>query len=257
MAYTMQIEFTQAMSDFKIMFPDMDNDVIEAVLRANQGSVDATIDQLLAMSTDNLNEKLRLEIEQEDPKHVVEPKSKLAICNNSGASPKIKSTVPNVSSSIVHSAPPLKQLKNWKPPILGPLPSGFLKLPPSVDNTLACDTDLEDERIAMYLQNEEFMAELRWNQDFLTALDSDQPITESNVAAANRANKKSANIDEDQFRERIKHMGKLSRKKFAQLAKVFHWQGNKKGGGARHGPVTDSLLLQEEHSDDEELKRAK
>lgn len=73
---------------------------------------------------------------------------------------------------------------------------------------MACDTDLEDERIAMYLQNEEFMAELRWNQDFLTALDSDQPITESNVAAANRANKKSANIDEDQFRERIKHMGK-------------------------------------------------
>lgn len=31
----------------------MDRDVIEAVLRANAGAVDATIDQLLAMSTDN------------------------------------------------------------------------------------------------------------------------------------------------------------------------------------------------------------
>lgn len=49
----MQLEFSQAMSDFKTMFPNMDRDVIEAVLRANAGAVDATIDQLLAMSTDN------------------------------------------------------------------------------------------------------------------------------------------------------------------------------------------------------------
>lgn len=53
MASTMQLEFAQAMSDFKTMFPEMDKEVIEAVLRANQGAVDATIDQLLAMSTDN------------------------------------------------------------------------------------------------------------------------------------------------------------------------------------------------------------
>lgn len=64
MASTTQLEFTQAMTDFKTMFPDMDDDVIEAVLRANQGAVDATIDQLLAMSTDNQNERLRLEMER-------------------------------------------------------------------------------------------------------------------------------------------------------------------------------------------------
>lgn len=52
-ATTMQLEFAQAMTDFKTMFPEMDKEVIEAVLRANQGAVDATIDQLLAMSTDN------------------------------------------------------------------------------------------------------------------------------------------------------------------------------------------------------------
>lgn len=34
------------------------------------------------------------------------------------------------------------------------------------------EADLEDERIAMLLQNEEFMAELRWNKDFLSTLDS-------------------------------------------------------------------------------------
>lgn len=53
MASTLQLEFAQAMSDFTTMFPDMERDVIEAVLRANQGVVDATIDQLLAMSVDN------------------------------------------------------------------------------------------------------------------------------------------------------------------------------------------------------------
>ncbi|KAJ8313047.1 hypothetical protein KUTeg_010420 [Tegillarca granosa] len=49
---TKQLDFNQAMSDFKCMFPTMDNDVIEAVLRANDGAVDATIDQLLTMSID-------------------------------------------------------------------------------------------------------------------------------------------------------------------------------------------------------------
>ena len=53
-----QLEFTQAMTDFKVMFPDMDAEVIEAVLRANNGAVDATIDHLLTMSADNEAEKL-------------------------------------------------------------------------------------------------------------------------------------------------------------------------------------------------------
>lgn len=52
-ATTMQLEFEQAMSDFKTMFPDMEVEVIEVILRSNKGAVDATIDQLLAMSTDN------------------------------------------------------------------------------------------------------------------------------------------------------------------------------------------------------------
>ncbi|KAG7174490.1 CUE domain-containing protein 1-like 2 [Homarus americanus] len=47
-----QLDFHQAMEDFKTMFPDVDADVIEAVLRANQGAVHETIDQLLTMTTD-------------------------------------------------------------------------------------------------------------------------------------------------------------------------------------------------------------
>ncbi|XP_041347084.1 CUE domain-containing protein 1-like [Gigantopelta aegis] len=50
---TKHLEFNQAMSDFKFMFPNMEEDVIEAVLRANNGIVDATIDQLLTMNVDS------------------------------------------------------------------------------------------------------------------------------------------------------------------------------------------------------------
>jgi hypothetical protein len=40
------------MMDFKTMFPTMEYEVIECVLRSNNGAVDATIDQLLQMSID-------------------------------------------------------------------------------------------------------------------------------------------------------------------------------------------------------------
>lgn len=58
--------------------------------------------------------------------------------------------------------------------------------------------------------------------------------------------------DEAAFRDRVKNMGKMSRKKFQQLAKKFTWQKNKKIGAVRH---PDSLLLQEEHSDDDDQPR--
>jgi len=43
---TYELEFHQAMTDFNIMFPDFELNVIEAILRSNGGAVDATIDQL-------------------------------------------------------------------------------------------------------------------------------------------------------------------------------------------------------------------
>lgn len=48
-----RLEFNQAMEDFKTMFPNMEYDIIECVLRANNGAVDATIDQLLQMNLDD------------------------------------------------------------------------------------------------------------------------------------------------------------------------------------------------------------
>lgn len=57
------LEFNQAMRDFKTMFPQTDEDVIEMVLRSNHGAVDVTIDQLLSMNIDSEKEKLRSQSE--------------------------------------------------------------------------------------------------------------------------------------------------------------------------------------------------
>ncbi|CAG4971758.1 CUE domain-containing protein 1 [Colias croceus] len=237
MASTMQLEFTQAMTDFKTMFPDMDDDVIEAVLRANQGAVDATIDQLLAMSTDNQNERLRLEIERVES------------CSPSRSSRRSARAVQNGDDNdttalvdVEDESVPLAVRKKWVPRMLGPLPPMFLRIPPNTDARIDLNLEMDDDRIATFLQNEEFMAELRWNQEFIAALDSEQ------------GNKTKCHDDEAAFKERLKNMGKLSRKKFAQLSRMFSRGGSRRSGSGRAPPrgPPDSLLLQEEHSDDDD-----
>ena len=103
------------------------------------------------------------------------------------------------------------------------------------------DVDIPDEQFALMLQNEEFMNELRWNQEFMLALEKEQT-------------EKGKSEDDVVFKERLKHMGKKSRKKFLQLARVFTFQRNKKPGAVRN---PDAMLLQEEHSDDDEPRRFK
>ncbi|XP_076666060.1 CUE domain-containing protein 1 [Andrena cerasifolii] len=222
------LEFYQAMADFKNMFPQMDDDVIEAVLRSNQGAVDTTIDQLLTMSTDNENEKIRSELEQNEKSPSI------------SKSPKIDA---NKS---------LRSIYKWQPALLGPLPDTFLRLPQQVpeenlDSSYSQENSmLEDERIAMFLQNEEFMAQLRWNEDFLSTLESDTKIQGPNLE---KCSSQVGHDDEDLFKERLKNMGKMSRRKFAQLTKVF--TRSKKRGGRQLLPPTascDDLLDPEQSS---------
>lgn len=114
---TTQLDFHQAMQDFKTMFPEMDHDVIEEVLRANQGAVDATIDQLLAMSTDNLNEALRHDLERSDQENYKDDNNKV-----------IALDPPDVTKNNNVSSSPLSISKKWSPPLVGPLPPSFLRI---------------------------------------------------------------------------------------------------------------------------------
>ncbi|XP_030244345.1 CUE domain-containing protein 1 isoform X1 [Drosophila navojoa] len=286
---TLQLEFSQAMADFKKMFPDIDREVIEAVLRANLGAVDQTIDQLLAMSTDNQNEKLRNELDAnispqqslinlsdtdrevrrnhqqqiiidamdsgpENTVPAVTPNAghtqllsttAASPNHNTGASPKQRpigastkisgSNTINTTTkrNISHTVGLSNNSRNWSPPILGVLPPGFLRVAPSGGQQ---DFELPDEQFALMLQNEEFMNQLRWNQDFMSALEKEQ-------------SGKAKGEDDAPFQERLKNMGKMSRKKFLQMARVFTWQRNKKVTTAKQ---IDSLPLREEHSDDED-----
>lgn len=160
--------------------------------------------------------------------------------SGTGASPKIKKPILSSNSSTHNSSPARKDTtrtnKKWDPQMLGPLPANFLRLFAEPRS----EYDIPDEQFALMLQNEEFMNELRWNQEFMLALEKEQH------------DKQGRGEDDAVFKERLKHMGKKSRKKFLQLAKVFTFQRNKKPGAVRH---PDSLLLQEDHSDDDEPKR--
>ncbi|XP_032589986.1 CUE domain-containing protein 1 isoform X2 [Drosophila grimshawi] len=268
---TLQLEFSQAMADFKKMFPDIDREVIEAVLRANLGAVDQTIDQLLAMSTDNqslinlsdTDRELRRNqlIDTTDGTSSERTEGAAAAAaaaasallstasaspnhhHNTGASPKQR---PLGASNKINSAgnTPTKRSqtvalsnsnssRRWNPPILGALPAGFLRIAPVAGQQ---DFELPDEQFALMLQNEEFMNQLRWNQDFMNALEKEQ-------------NGKTKGEDDAPFQERLKNMGKMSRKKFLQMARVFTWQRNKKVTTAKQ---IDSLPLREEPSDDED-----
>ncbi|KRG07931.1 uncharacterized protein Dmoj_GI11270, partial [Drosophila mojavensis] len=165
--------------------------------------------------------------------------------HNTGASPKqrpfgnsTKGTGSNAINTLTkrnisHTVGLSNNSRNWSPPILGVLPPGFLRVAPSGGQQ---DFELPDEQFALMLQNEEFMNQLRWNQDFMSALEKEQ-------------SGKAKGEDDAPFQERLKNMGKMSRKKFLQMARVFTWQRNKKVTTAKQ---IDSLPLREEHSDDED-----
>jgi len=138
-----QLEFTQAMTDFKIMFPDMDVDVIEAVLRSNNGAVDTTIDQLLAMSADNEqaiegstspppaypnNLPTYKEAVKLDQDTVAEMLGASSLGADKKGGSDLLASLGAFGGSEETNKGPLHRVKGWQPPMLGKLPSDFLKL---------------------------------------------------------------------------------------------------------------------------------
>ncbi|NXV83518.1 CUED1 protein, partial [Atlantisia rogersi] len=279
-----RLEFNQAMEDFKTMFPNMDYDIIECVLRANNGAVDATIDQLLQMNLDSsgcddssdsedsippeiLERTLEPDSSDEEPPPVYSPPTYESQAFGSRypcvpPTPPPRTDVPGPGST-----PAPGRYRNWNPPLLGNLPEDFLRILPqqtagtqvrlpappgsmawhrapnlptlrgltprgqgSLEQERRWKQYLEDERIALFLQNEEFMKELQRNRDFLLALERDRlkyeskkskstsvavsndfgfsSILSGDVAPSVPSEAGGAVSDDALFRDKLKHMGK-------------------------------------------------
>ncbi|NXX98178.1 CUED1 protein, partial [Centropus bengalensis] len=295
-----RLEFNQAMEDFKTMFPNMDYDIIECVLRANNGAVDATIDQLLQMNLDGsgcddssdsedsippeiLERTLEPDSSDEEPPPVYSPPAYESQAFSSRyprapPTPPPRTDVPAPGCALVPG-----RYRNWNPPLLGNLPEDFLRILPqqtaatqvrlaahaslhpsstaqrscrqpvprglvqrgtgSLEQERRWKQYLEDERIALFLQNEEFMKELQRNRDFLLALERDRlkyeskkskstsvavsndfgfsSILSGDVAPSVTSEAGGAVSDDALFRDKLKHMGKSTRKKLFELARAF------------------------------------
>ncbi|XP_039531650.1 CUE domain-containing protein 1a isoform X1 [Pimephales promelas] len=309
-----RLEFSQAMDDFKTMFPSMEHEVIECVLRANQGAVDSTIDQLLQMSLDSqatddssdsedsippeiLGRTLEPDSSDEEPPPVYAPPSyDMHIYDR-----KHPADVPSTPPPRFDDYPPRNQqvgrYRNWNPPLLGNLPDDFLRILPQQSETIqrsqsslsqpssssssslssltqlssssalsgsvwSCEQDrklkqyLDDERIALFLQNQEFMKELQRNRDFLIALEIDRQrcektqcghssactenSTEGDNCGSGSEEACSSVSDDALFLEKLKHMGKSTRKKLFEIARSFSEKTRRKKSKKRALPKHQS-----------------
>uniref|UniRef100_A0A3P9KDP1 CUE domain containing 1b n=1 Tax=Oryzias latipes TaxID=8090 RepID=A0A3P9KDP1_ORYLA len=272
-----RLEFNQAMADFKTMFPSMDYEVIECVLRSNNGAVDATIDQLLQMSIDGqgsddssdsddsipaeiLERSLEPDSSDEEPPPVYSPPSYDMHIYDRKYPEAPPTPPPRFEAPEAEGHQQARSYRNWNPPLLGNLPEDFLRiLPQQLDSMKSLQSSpsrpssssssmssvsqrasrsgsgaagsagglglpgpvgqdeklkqyLEDERIALFLQNEEFMRELQRNRDFLMALEKGQQCSAASVEAAS---------EDALFRDKLKLMGKSTRKKLFEIARTF------------------------------------
>ncbi|CAF93225.1 unnamed protein product, partial [Tetraodon nigroviridis] len=250
-----RLEFNQAMEDFRTMFPSMDYEVIECVLRSNNGAVDATIDQLLQMSVDGqgsddssdsddsipaeiLERTLEPDSSDEEPPPVYSPPA-YDVHMFDRKYPEAPPTPPPRLEAEPHQQG--GRYRNWNPPLLGRLPDDFLRILPQQSDSIkgsqsgltrpssssssassisrwttrsgsqlgpagtaggqglpagATEQDrklkqyLEDERIALFLQNEEFMRELQRNREFLVALERGSAV----LGASGNQNVSSASL---------------------------------------------------------------
>ena len=208
------LNFQNAMRDFHGMFPELDRDVIETVLRANNGVVQTTIDQLLQLQESTIVEKAQSgpvlpSYESSIGGGEEPPPAYNDIWEDVGAPlpdplfPHPKNAPSSLPSSVENTSTPpntFPRNKLWSAPLVGKLPNDFLRIdntPPPMNsistsasatrNTtpsqkggvdskdFMTDDDverfLEDEKLAIFLQNEEFLRELRRNKEFVSSLE--------------------------------------------------------------------------------------
>lgn len=119
----------------------------------------------------------------------------------------------------------------------------------SSDDAAARNQYLEDERIALMLQNEEFMAELQGDSEFMSSLEMEQERSAFYQHQAEQQRSVPKNkMDSEEFRDKLKNMGKTSKRKFSQMAAIFSRRKSaaKQFLGQATAPSKDNLLLNAE-----------
>lgn len=109
---------------------------------------------------------------------------------------------------------------------------------------------LDDERLAILMQNEEFVRELRNNKDFMSQLQRDAGRTgDDRDGGTASGGAGTSNFSDAAFREMLKNMSKVSRKKFAQVAGMFRKRNKGEESPGRH--VSKDHLLASSGKEDE------
>ncbi|XP_010158640.1 PREDICTED: CUE domain-containing protein 1, partial [Eurypyga helias] len=267
-----RLEFNQAMEDFKTMFPNMDYDIIECVLRANNGAVDATIPvpSPLRCHTQGgaqpsgerfpsspsphpfalqiLERTLEPDSSDEEPPPVYSPPAYESQTFGSPY-PRAPPTPPPRTDVLgPGSTPVTRRYRNWNPPLLGNLPEDFLRIlpqqtagtqvlaEPELESSFAMiATSLSPHSILASLQPAVRLVPLRGLKDRLkyeskkskstsVAVSNDfgfSSVISGDVAPSVTSEAGGAVSDDALFRDKLKHMGKSTRKKLFELARAF------------------------------------
>uniref|UniRef100_A0A5S6QFM1 CUE domain-containing protein n=1 Tax=Trichuris muris TaxID=70415 RepID=A0A5S6QFM1_TRIMR len=276
-----RLDFAQAMRDFKAMFPSLSPESIEAALRLNNGLVESTIDDLLLLSTP----LARNEVSQPATKHarttepctedevVAPPACMLPRKKRVYAAAMLKplprdflrlSLTGDIAEAAASGTSKIARRQRAKTAQAKVLSARQLqKLMDDNFNRRTSTRDpqlrrcLEDESLAIMLQNEEFVRQLRSDADFVSALqkDNERGTKERKDRLSSRSVPPSSTtidfgpdsphstgsygdtpdevgpfpytkvINEDKsevyFHEKLRHMGKASKQRFANLADKF------------------------------------
>ncbi|EDV24119.1 uncharacterized protein TRIADDRAFT_57285 [Trichoplax adhaerens] len=199
-----RLGFQEAMENFSTMFPTMDRSIIEAVLRSCNGHIQRTIDKLLVMTdssptdeiltggdqpqivslsanTDTSSNSTNLPLGSTENNH---PDMLLSIDqsfgnNNNNRDNNIYDNNLNLHNNN-NAGRPTTYTSKYHPPLVGRLPDDFLRIKPTRSSHRQTPTYdpvalqmMEDERLAKWLQNEEFMRHLQSNEDFVRSLETE------------------------------------------------------------------------------------
>ncbi|KFV98687.1 CUE domain-containing protein 1, partial [Eurypyga helias] len=260
-----RLEFNQAMEDFKTMFPNMDYDIIECVLRANNGAVDPRSSTTAAppgsgerfpsspsphpFALQILERTLEPDSSDEEPPPVYSPPAYESQTFGSPY-PRAPPTPPPRTDVLgPGSTPVTRRYRNWNPPLLGNLPEDFLRIlpqqtagtqvrlaapsspcPSSVVRHGAPSLVFSHPELAVSALRKlmdtryRLKYESKKSKSTSVAVSNDfgfSSVISGDVAPSVTSEAGGAVSDDALFRDKLKHMGKSTRKKLFELARAF------------------------------------